>query len=268
MTDQREWAVKLERPKLVQEAFDEWNDARRGPNAIAMHDYILALEADIVPPSSAEAVAWQPKYKLDVIDHMRSLGGFVWEYAMTIYPTKEGAQSHGMGDHEVRPLYTSPPASAEAVAKPLDLGITKAWFEKHAALEGDLKIGVGRRLTSTVNITEQEIAALEELALTALPKWAQDEIRRYRAETIVTTALEAEVTRLRGALKFYVDPTNYIDTPSWDGDPSCITEKAIPFIVEEGSTVIDCGDIARAALAESSDLKKRHVRRRRKDQPA
>lgn len=57
------------------------------------------------------------------------------------------------------------------------------------------------------------------------------------------------------ALKFYADPENWIDTPSWDGDPSCITPKAIPVTKEQdGSRPCDCGDVARAALAASSDL--------------
>ncbi|TIU88841.1 MAG: hypothetical protein E5W06_00300 [Mesorhizobium sp.] len=60
------------------------------------------------------------------------------------------------------------------------------------------------------------------------------------------------------ALKFYADPENWIDTPSWDGDPTCFTPKAIPVTKEEdGSRPCDCGDVARAALppgCESQDL--------------
>ncbi|RWF33749.1 hypothetical protein [Mesorhizobium sp.] len=52
------------------------------------------------------------------------------------------------------------------------------------------------------------------------------------------------------ALRFYADPNNWIDTPSWDGDPTCFTPKAIPVTKEEdGSHPCDCGDVARAALA-------------------
>ncbi|RWX70448.1 hypothetical protein EN780_03370 [Mesorhizobium sp. M4B.F.Ca.ET.089.01.1.1] len=52
------------------------------------------------------------------------------------------------------------------------------------------------------------------------------------------------------ALKFYADAENWIDTPSWDGDPTCVTPKAIPVTKEEdGSRLCDCGDVARAALA-------------------
>lgn len=59
-----------------------------------------------------------------------------------------------------------------------------------------------------------------------------------------------ENERLRIALQFYADPANYMDTPSWDSDPDCITPKAIPMTIEEYSIVCDCGDIARAALGQ------------------
>jgi hypothetical protein len=53
------------------------------------------------------------------------------------------------------------------------------------------------------------------------------------------------------ALRYYANPDNWRDTPSWDGDPSCITPKAIPVTTDpdDGSEQCDCGDIARAALA-------------------
>ncbi|MER8924310.1 hypothetical protein [Mesorhizobium sp. M0859] len=58
------------------------------------------------------------------------------------------------------------------------------------------------------------------------------------------SAVDGEVVK---ALKFYADPANWIDTPSWDGDPTCITPKAIPVTKEDGRPC-DCGDMARAAL--------------------
>lgn len=61
--------------------------------------------------------------------------------------------------------------------------------------------------------------------------------------------MQAEIERLQAALRFYADPKNYVDTPSWDGDPTCITPKAIPCsFQDEGARICDCGDIARAAL--------------------
>jgi hypothetical protein len=63
----------------------------------------------------------------------------------------------------------------------MKLPIDKEWFEKRAAAEGDLEIGVGRRLTSTINLTGEEIAELERLALEALPEWARLEIEAYRS---------------------------------------------------------------------------------------
>jgi hypothetical protein len=56
------------------------------------------------------------------------------------------------------------------------------------------------------------------------------------------------VEKMQQALKFYADPNNWIDTPSWDGDPGCITPKAIPVTSEDGRPC-DCGSTAREALA-------------------
>jgi hypothetical protein len=49
--------------------------------------------------------------------------------------------------------------------KPLDLNITKEWFEKRAALEGEHEIGAGRRkLTVSIDPTPEELAELHRLA--------------------------------------------------------------------------------------------------------
>ncbi|MCR6502540.1 Lar family restriction alleviation protein [Shinella sp. CPCC 101442] len=64
-----------------------------------------------VPAVESEPVAWQPKYKQDVIDHHRIIGDGLWEYAMTVYPTKAQAEGYGYGGHEARPLYAHPPRS-------------------------------------------------------------------------------------------------------------------------------------------------------------
>lgn len=46
----------------------------------------------------------------------------------------------------------------------MKLDITKEWFEKRAAAEGDHEIGAGgNRKTMTLNLTEEEIAELERL---------------------------------------------------------------------------------------------------------
>lgn len=57
------------------------------------------------------------------------------------------------------------PAKQEQDQKPLDLNITKEWFEKRAALEGDHEIGAGRRkLTASIDPTPEELAELHRLA--------------------------------------------------------------------------------------------------------
>lgn len=79
--------------------------------------------------------------------------------------------------------------------KPLNLGVTKEWFEKQAAKEGDLEIGAGsRKLTSTINLTPEEMNEFERLAHEALPQWAQDKIASL-------TAAQEENERLRTALE-------------------------------------------------------------------
>lgn len=59
---------------------------------------------------------------------------------------------------------------------------------------------------------------------------------------------------LTEALKFYSDPSNYLDTPSWDGDAECYTPSAIPVTRQEGSAICDCGNIARAAIAAAGEI--------------
>jgi hypothetical protein len=70
----------------------------------------------------------------------------------------------------------TPATEAGGAAMPADA----EWYHRKAALEGDHEIGVGKRLTSTINSTPEEIVEFERLALEALPKWAQDEIRSAR----------------------------------------------------------------------------------------
>lgn len=70
----------------------------------------------------------------------------------------------------------------------MKLPIDKEWFEKRAAAEGDLEIGAGR-LTMTINLTQEEMQQLEQLALGALPKWARDEIVRLREVNVLQEQL-------------------------------------------------------------------------------
>ena len=67
----------------------------------------------------------------------------------------------------------------------------KSWYGKMAAKEGDHEISSGRRLTSTINPTPEEVAEFERLQFEALPQWARDRISQQ----------DAELDRLREALK-------------------------------------------------------------------
>lgn len=64
--------------------------------------------------SAAEPVVWQPRYKQDVIDHLRTVSDNVSEYAMTVFQTKEQAEEYGHGGHQVRALYADKPAPSVA----------------------------------------------------------------------------------------------------------------------------------------------------------
>lgn len=78
---------------------------------------VAALEAAL---SAAEPVAWQPRYKQEVIDHHKSIGSDLCEYAMTVYPTKEQAQGYGYGGHECRALYAEPQPAPSVAVKALE----------------------------------------------------------------------------------------------------------------------------------------------------
>ena len=59
----------------------------------------------------------------------------------------------------------------------------------------------------------------------------------------------ASLERIDYALAYYADTKNYVDTGSWDGDPTCITPSAIPMVLVTGGLARpDRGDIAREAL--------------------
>ncbi|TQN55356.1 DUF551 domain-containing protein [Agrobacterium tumefaciens] len=65
--------------------------------------------------SAADPVAWQPRYKQEVIDHLRTVSDNVSDYAMTVFQTKEQAEEYGHGGHQVRALYAAQPAPSAAV---------------------------------------------------------------------------------------------------------------------------------------------------------
>lgn len=102
------WAIRREEEDRCDMSLDDMG----GEESSVWHEAKAALEAAL---PAAEPVAWQPRYKQEVIDHHRSIGSDLWEYAMTVYPTKEQAQGYGYGGHECRALYAAPPAPSVAV---------------------------------------------------------------------------------------------------------------------------------------------------------
>ncbi|SEG64535.1 hypothetical protein SAMN04488115_108104 [Bosea lathyri] len=110
-----------------------------------------------------------------------------------------------------------------------------------------------------INRLERAAMAYERLG-----KLTRDDekTRQLRKDTIAEVALARiavmlqfatppapATVEMREALEFYANTDNWVDTPSWDGDPSCITPKAIPVNRREAGSPCDCGDKARAALA-------------------
>lgn len=92
-------------------------------------------------------------------------------------------------------------------------------------------------------LTPTEVATLKsDLTI------AQMDAASGKTSAAVVAAIAGERAKFREALTFYADPVNWINSPSWDGDPECISEKAIPVTMEDGRPC-DCGDRARAALA-------------------
>ncbi len=75
----------------------------------------------------------------------------------------------------------------------------KSWYGKMAAKEGDHEISSGRRLTSTINPTPEEVAEFERLQLEALPTWARDRISQQDAELERLRREIAEADRRAGA---------------------------------------------------------------------
>ncbi|NTG48631.1 hypothetical protein G6M04_14655 [Agrobacterium rhizogenes] len=108
----------------------------------------------------------------------------------------------------------------------LSLGITKEWFEEQAALEGDLEIGAGgRRLTKTINLSDDELAELERLINPAATEIA---------------ALRAENERLRKAM-----PEELTGKLQWAMHDAFLKSKADTL----AGQMIDVYDAVRAAVA-------------------
>lgn len=105
-------------------------------------------------------------------------------------------------------------------------------------------VGLIREATSTLTSLSTRNAELE-----AENARLRNELRIANEKSIYekdrTDVAEERLAEAMKALEFYADPKNWTDTPSWDGDPECFTEKAIPVRMQEGAQVCDCGDTAR-----------------------
>lgn len=91
-------------------------------------------------------------------------------------------------------------ADKQQQPEPMKLDISREWFEKRAAAEGDLEIGAGSSKTMTLNLTDEEIAELEKLV--------NPEAARLRE------ALEANqqvIETLRAALEAFVKAESDIE---------------------------------------------------------
>ncbi len=106
------------------------------------------------------ALSAQVQDESEVIDCLLAGKPFVFDPATNFCHADDcGAPEYG--------IKYVPAAQVQDVAesKPLELNVTKEWFEKRAALEGDLEIGAGRRkLTACIDPTPDELAELYRIA--------------------------------------------------------------------------------------------------------
>ncbi|WP_052817683.1 hypothetical protein [Agrobacterium sp. SUL3] len=131
--------------------------------------------------SAAEPVAWQPRYKQEVIDHHKSIGSDLWEYAMTVYPTKEQAQGYGYGGHECRALYAAPPAPSVAVkldsiahrVHALARMVGTSFFEDVEKDLRDLSAALSAQVQDVAGWQSKEVGTWKEQQ--AFEAWAQGE---------------------------------------------------------------------------------------------
>jgi len=135
-------------------------------------------------------------------------------------------------------------AMGGATERPADVTMLETALTKINAIRNSI-IGC-----QTINWSEHIyplVAALEEAGIEGAGYPASRANVGTMLERTLSAENEAEV--LRQAVEFYANPKNYIDSPSWDGDPGCFTPAAIPVTDDgDGSRPCDCGDTARAAL--------------------
>ncbi len=150
---------------------------------------VQALEWIVSHPAESNAVVWDVAQNA-LSGHVQDVAG--WQPIETLKP-KHGDAVMGWvkvsGSFCAQPIYYSdfdrqwriklngalveevtdyqslPAAPAKHDQKPLDLNITKEWFEKRAKLEGDHETGAGcRKITACIDPTPEELAELYRIA--------------------------------------------------------------------------------------------------------
>lgn len=96
--------------------------------------------------------------------------------------------------------------------------------------------------------TRMEQSREEKAEIEAMLREAADEMEAFFQPLRIKKAVAFPL--LVDACRFYANEKNWIDSPSWDGDPDCFTPKAVPISPEE-TQHCDCGDVARLALSAS-----------------
>lgn len=156
------------------------DDFEQGRYAALVAAIEAALSTDAEPVKTVPAVAvkalrWKGP---DSYGEYHSLDG-LWGYIIRCeddghwltevgdyFRSPEAAQAAAQADYEAR-VRSALSAQVQDVAegKQLDLNISKEWFEKRAALEGDNEIGAGsRKKTICIDPTPDEIAELFKIA--------------------------------------------------------------------------------------------------------
>lgn len=106
------------------------------------------------------ALSAQVQDDSEIVDCLLAGKPFIFDPATNFCHADDG----GAPEHGIKYV---PAAQVQDVAerKPIDLNVTKEWFEKRAALEGDHEIGAGsRKKTICVDPTSDELAELFRIA--------------------------------------------------------------------------------------------------------
>lgn len=147
----------------------------------------------------------------------------------------------------IKPLYAAPPADKAEIER-----LRQHVEELQAKIDGEKDCACSYDEPGIVCVVHSPRLVKAEAEIERLRAALASAAKGAISQLEACNEYRVEIEQLRAALEYYANPRNWIDSPSWDGDPGCFTPKAIPVIREvDGSSPCDCGDTARAALAQT-----------------